>query len=47
MTGLAQRVRVKDPEWRVPVLWRSEMRSILAGYEMAVFRPSRMDGFLG
>jgi predicted nucleic acid-binding protein len=32
MTGLAQRVRVKDPEWSVPVLWRSEMRSILAGY---------------
>ena len=32
MTGLAQRVRVKDPDWRVPVLWRSEMRSILAGY---------------
>ena len=32
MTGLAQRVRVKDPEWRVPVLWRSEMRSMLAGY---------------
>ena len=32
MTGLAQRVRVKDPDWHVPVLWRSEMRSILAGY---------------
>ena len=32
MTGLAQRVRVTDPDWRVPVLWRSEMRSILAGY---------------
>jgi len=32
MTGLAQRVRVKDPVWHVPVLWRSEMRSILAGY---------------
>jgi predicted nucleic acid-binding protein len=32
MTGRAQRVRVKDPEWHVPVLWRSEMRSILAGY---------------
>ena len=31
MTGLAQRVRVKDPDWQVPVLWRSEMRSILAG----------------
>ena len=32
MTGLAQRVRVKDPDWHVPVLWRSEMRNILAGY---------------
>ena len=32
MTGLAQRLRVKDPDWQVPVLWRSEMRSILAGY---------------
>ena len=32
MTALAQRVRVKDPDWHVPVLWRSEMRSILAGY---------------
>lgn len=32
LTGTAQRVRVKDPDWHVPVLWRSEMRSILAGY---------------
>ena len=32
MTGLAQRVRVMDPDWHAPVLWRSEMRSILAGY---------------
>ena len=32
LTGLAQRVRVKDPEWHAPVLWRSEMRSILTGY---------------
>lgn len=32
MTGRAQRVRVTDPDWQVPVLWRSEMRSILAGY---------------
>ena len=32
LTQAAQRVRVKDPEWHVPILWRSEMRSILAGY---------------
>ena len=32
LTTLAQSVRVKDPEWHVPILWRSEMRSILAGY---------------
>jgi len=32
LTALAQSVRVKDPEWRVPILWRSEMRSILLGY---------------
>ena len=31
-TALAQRVRVKDPDWHVPILWRSEMRSILTGY---------------
>jgi len=32
LTRLAQRVRVKDPDWHVPILWRSEMRSILTGY---------------
>jgi predicted nucleic acid-binding protein len=32
LTGLAQRVRVKDPDWHAPILWRSEMRSILTGY---------------
>ena len=32
LTGLAQRVRVKDSEWHVPILWRSGMRSILTGY---------------
>ena len=32
LTALAQSVRVKDPDWHVPILWRSEMRSILAGY---------------
>ena len=32
LTELAQRVRAKDPEWHAPILWRSEMRSILTGY---------------
>ena len=32
LTELAQSVRVKDPDWHVPILWRSEMRSILSGY---------------
>jgi len=32
LTALAQRVRVKDPDWHVPILWRSEMRSVLTGY---------------
>ena len=31
-TPVAQRVRLRDPDWHVPVLWRSEMCSILAGY---------------
>ena len=31
-TELAQRVRVRDPEWHVPILWRSEVRSALAGF---------------
>lgn len=31
-TAVAQRVRAVDPDWHVPVLWRSEMRSILTGY---------------
>ena len=32
LTTLAQSVRVKDPEWHAPILWRSEIRSILIGY---------------
>ena len=32
LTALAQRVRVQEPDWHVPILWRSEMRSILTGY---------------
>lgn len=29
-TALAQRVRLQDRDWHVPVLWRSELRSVLA-----------------
>ena len=31
-TSRAQAVRLKDDDWHVPLLWRSELRSILAGY---------------
>ena len=29
---LAERVFQRDPEWRVPLLWRSEFRSVLSAY---------------
>lgn len=29
-TALAQRVRLRDRDWHVPILWRSELRSVLA-----------------
>ena len=31
-TEVAQRVRLCDAAWHVPILWRSELRSALAGY---------------
>lgn len=31
-TEIAQRVRLRDPAWHVPILWRSEVRSALSGY---------------
>ena len=31
-TDLAQAVRQKDPEWHVPILWRSELRNVLTAY---------------
>ena len=31
-TDIAQRVRLRDPDWHGPILWRSELRSALSGY---------------
>lgn len=40
LTEIAQRVQAKDPEWHAPILWRSEMRSVLTGY----LRDGSLDG---
>ena len=39
-TALAHRLRKVDPDWHAPVLWRSELRNILAGYR----RDGSLDG---
>jgi predicted nucleic acid-binding protein len=41
-TGLAQRVRLGDPVWHAPILWRSEVRNVLTGYVVRdVIKPDR------
>ena len=32
LTDVAQLVRREERDWHVPLLWRSELRSVLAGY---------------
>jgi predicted nucleic acid-binding protein len=46
-TELAQTVRRKDPEWHVPLLWRSELRNVLTAYlRRALLSPAQIIGIL-
>ena len=42
-TEIAQAVRQKDPEWHVPILWRSELRNVLTAYLSARVAHARAD----
>ena len=46
-TGLAQAVRARDPDWHVPLLWRSEMRNVLTAYlRRGMLSRLQIDGIL-
>lgn len=41
LTDVAQLVRREDRDWHVPLLWRSDMRNVLAGYMRKGRLPAR------
>ena len=46
-TRLAQAVHARDPDWHVPLLWRSEMRNILTAYlRRGMLSRLQIDGIL-
>ena len=47
-TEIAQAVRQKDPEWHAPILWRSELRSVLTAYlRRGLLMRAQIVGILG
>lgn len=47
-TEIAQAVRLKDPEWHAPILWRSELRNVLTAYlRRELLTRSQIVGILG